>query len=82
LSVQGAGAVPTLQKLFALDFREAAFGVNEVRLSGAHHLPALLHRTASDAFDLYVHTTYAHDQVESVLDAALEWGAELTVLPA
>jgi heterotetrameric sarcosine oxidase gamma subunit len=82
LSVQGAGAVPTLQKLFALDFREAAFGVNEVRLSGAHHLPALLHRTASDAFDLYVHTTYAHDQVESVLDAALEWGAELTLLPA
>ena len=82
MTVQGAGAVPTLQKLFALDFREATFGVNEVRLTGAHHLPAVLHRTASNAFDLYVHTTYAHDQVESVFDAALEWGAELTILPA
>ena len=82
LSVQGAVTVPALQKLFALDFREAAFGVNEVRLTGAHHLPAVLHRTASDAFDLYVHTTYAHDQVESVFDAALEWGAELSILPA
>jgi hypothetical protein len=41
-----------------------------------------LHRTASDAFDLYVHTTYAHDQALSVFDAALEWGAELSIHPA
>jgi heterotetrameric sarcosine oxidase gamma subunit len=79
LRLQGPGAVPTLQKLFALDFREPAFGVGEVRLSGAHHLPALLHRTATDAFDLYLHTTYAHDQAESIFDAALEWGVELSI---
>jgi heterotetrameric sarcosine oxidase gamma subunit len=79
LRLQGPGAVPTLQKLFALDFRESAFGVGEVRLSGAHHLPALLHRTAADAFDLYLHTTYAHDQVEGLFDAALEWGVELSI---
>lgn len=81
LSMQGAGVVPTLQKLYALDFRGPAFGISEVRLTGSHHLPALLHRTASDAFDLYLHTTYAHDQVDSVFDAALEWGAELSILP-
>lgn len=79
LRLQGPGAVPTLQKLFALDFRAPAFGVGEVRLTGAHHLPALLHRTAADAFDVYLHTTYAHDQIESLFDAALEWGVELSV---
>lgn len=79
LRMQGPGVVPSLRKLFALDFREPAFAVSEVRLSGSHHLPALLHRTAPDAFDLYVHTTYAHDQVESVFDAALECGAELSL---
>jgi heterotetrameric sarcosine oxidase gamma subunit len=79
LRLQGPGAVPTLQKLFALDFRQPVFGIGEVRLSGAHHLPALLHRTAADAFDLYLHTTYAHDQAESIFDAALEWGVELSV---
>lgn len=79
LRLQGPGAVPTLQKLFALDFREAAFGLGQVHLSGAHHLPAVLHRSAHEAFELFLHTTYAHDQVESVLDAALEWGVELSV---
>lgn len=79
LQLQGPAAVATLQKLFALDFREAAFPAGEVRLSGAHHLPALLHRTAADAFTLYLHTTYAHDQVDSLFDAALEWGVELCV---
>ena len=77
LRLQGPEAVATLQKLFALDFRAAAFPVGEVRLSGAHHLPALLHRTGANAFSLYLHTTYAHDQVESLIDAALEWGVEL-----
>jgi len=79
LAVQGPCAVPTLQKLFALDFRESAFAVGQLRLSGAHHLPALIHRKAINAFDLYLHTTYAHDQVESVWDAALEWGAQLSI---
>jgi sarcosine oxidase subunit gamma len=79
LRLRGPGTVPTLQKLFALDYREPAFGVGEVRQSGSHHLPALLHRVDADVFDLYLHTTYARDQVDSVFDAALEWGAELSV---
>ncbi len=80
LRLQGPAAVATLQKLFALDFRDAAFPVGQIRLSGAHHLPAMLHRTAPDAFELYLHTTYAHDQVESLFDAALEWGVELNLI--
>lgn len=79
LRLQGEGAVPSLQKLFALDFREPAFAVGEARLSGSHHLPALLHRVALDAFDLYLNTSHARDQVESLFDAALEWGAELSL---
>lgn len=79
LRMHGAGVVASLQKLFALDFREPAFGVGEVRQSGSHHLPALLHRVAADAFDLYLNTTYARDQAESVFDAAHEFGAELSV---
>ena len=79
LRMRGSGVVASLQKLFALDFREPAFGVGEVRQSGSHHLPDLLHRDDADAFDVYLHTTYARDQVESVFDAALEWGAELSV---
>lgn len=79
LRMQGSGVVASLQKLFALDFRDPAFGVGEIRQSGSHHLPALLHRVAADAFDLYLHTTYAHDQVESVWDAALESGVALSV---
>jgi sarcosine oxidase gamma subunit len=40
-------------------------------------VPSLLHRLASDAFDLYVFSTYAHDQLGTVLDAAREYGVAL-----
>jgi sarcosine oxidase gamma subunit len=48
-----------------------------VRLTGHHHVPCLLHRLGEQAFDLYVFTTYAHDQLAVVLDAALEFGVSL-----
>ena len=46
-------------------------------MSGHHHLPCSLHRRGETEFDLYVFTTYAHDQLGSLLDAALEYGVNL-----
>lgn len=77
LNIRGTRCLDTLSKLFALDCRPAAFPVGELRLSGHHHLPCSLHRLAEAEFDLYVFTTYAHDQLASLLDAALEYGVHL-----
>lgn len=77
IKVQGPRCLDTLSKLFALDCRPAAFPVGELRLSGHHHLPCSLHRRGETEFDLYVFTTYAHDQLASLLDAALEYGVKL-----
>ena len=79
--VEGPKAVATLGKLFALDFRNAAFAVGKVQLSGHHHVPCSLHRLGADRFDLYLLSTYAHGQLESLQDAALEYGMALTIAP-
>lgn len=81
VQVQGAQAVAALGKLFALDFRDAAFPVGRLQLSGHHHVPCSLHRLGEDRFDLYLLSTYAHGQLEALLDAALEYGVALTLAP-
>jgi heterotetrameric sarcosine oxidase gamma subunit len=68
-----------LGKLFALDFRDAAFPVGTLQLSGHHHVPCSVHRTGQNRFDLYLLSTYAHGQLESLIDAALEYGVALTL---
>ena len=77
MKVQGPRCLDTLSKLFALDCRPAVFPVGELRMSGHHHLPCSLHRLGETEFDLYVFTTYAHDQLASLLDAAMEYGVNL-----
>lgn len=77
IRVSGMQCRRTLNKLFALDLRESAFAIGEVALSGTHHVPSMLHRLGPDAFDIYVFSTYAHDQLATVLDAALEYGVAL-----
>ena len=42
-------------------------------------MPSLLLRTGTQAFDWIVFTTYAQDQLETLADAALEYGVEITV---
>lgn len=78
LHIQGSGTLETLSKLFALDFRLAAFPLGEIRLTGHHHLPWLLHRTDEQAFHAYVYTSYAHDQLHTLLDAAREYGVSFS----
>ena len=74
IHIEGAQCLTTLNKLFALDLRPSAFPVGEVRLTGTHHVPCLLHRLRDDAFEMVVFTTYAYDQLSTVVDAALEYG--------
>ena len=74
IHIEGAQCQATLNKLFALDLRSAAFPVGQVRLTGTHHVPCMLHRLSDDAFDMVVFTTYAYDQLGTVVDAALEYG--------
>ena len=78
IHIEGERCCDTLSKLFALDLREQQFPLDQVRLSGHHHVPAMLHRRARDAFDIYVFSTYAHDQLATLIDAALEYGVALT----
>lgn len=77
--IEGPHAVATLGKLFALDFRDAAFSVGQLQLSGHHHVPCSLHRLGADSFDMYLLSTYAHGQLESLWDAALEYGVALSI---
>jgi len=75
--VQGGKAVDALSKLYALDFRPAAFAVNHFKLTGHHHIPCTLHRLDTHSFDLYFLSTYAHGQIAALADAALEYGVSV-----
>ena len=75
--ISGAQCRTALNKLFALDLRETNLPVGDVALTGTHHVPSMLHRLEADAFDLYVFSTYAHDQLGTLLDAAQEYGVAL-----
>ena len=66
-----------LSKLFPLDLRLAAFPLEQIRLSGHHHVPCMLHRLDTERIDVYVMSTYAFDQLATIIDAALEFGVAL-----
>jgi sarcosine oxidase subunit gamma len=77
IHIEGAHCRTVLNKLFALDLRESAFLIGDIAMTGTHHVPSTLHRLGADAFDLYVFSTYAYDQLATVLDAAQEYGVAL-----
>lgn len=74
IRISGDQARTMLNKLFPLDLREASFPIGDVAMTGTHHVPSTLHRVGVDSFDLYVFSTYAYDQLNTVIDAALEYG--------
>lgn len=78
ISIEGPQCVTTLGKLFALDFRAAAFPINEVKLSGTHHMPCTLLRTGPHSFVLYAFSSYAFDTLATLMDAAREYGVQLS----
>lgn len=77
IHIEGAQCRTVLNKLFALDLRESAFPIGNIAMTGTHHVPSTLHRLGTDAFDLYVFSTYALDQLDMLLDAAQEYGVAL-----
>ncbi len=77
IRIRGDQCRDTLGKLFPIDLREPAFPLGQARLTGHHHVPCLIHRLGTDEFDMYVFSTYAHDQLSTVMDAALEYGVAL-----
>lgn len=77
IRIEGDNCLDTLSKLFALDLREKAFAVQDIRLTGHHHVPGLLHRRGARAFDLHVLSSHAFDQLATLLDAAREYGVTL-----
>ena len=82
IRIEGDKCRDVLSKLFALDFREPQFPLDQVRLTGNHHVACMLHRRALDSFDIYVFSTYAFDQLSTLVDAALEYGVSLAVAHA
>ena len=82
IRVEGEHCRATLSKLFAIDLRVDAFGLEQVRLTGHPPVPGMLHRLGPDSFDLYVMSTYAFDQLHTVIDAALEYGVALQWTPS
>ena len=77
IHLEGPKCVDTLSKLFPIDLRDPAFPQQEIRLSGHHHVPSLLHCLGAQSFNVYVFSTYAFDQLATVLDAAREYGVTL-----
>ena len=77
ISIQGEKSRDMLSKLFALDLREPQFPVGQVRLTGHHHVSCMLHRLGLERFDMVVFSTYAFDQLHTLIDAALEYGVGL-----
>ena len=78
VSVHGDKAVEALSKLYALDFRPAAFAPDSFALTGHHHIPCLLHRLDGQHFQAYYFSTYARGQIDTLFDAALEFGVAVT----
>jgi sarcosine oxidase subunit gamma len=79
IRIEGLQSKATLNKLFPLDFRDAAFPVGEVRLTGTHHVPCTMLRLGAEKFDMLVFSTYGYDQLSTVMDAALEIGVSVTL---
>ena len=79
IRIEGDRCRDTLSKMFALDFRESHFPLDQARLTGHHHVPCLLHRRGLDSFNMVVPSTYAFDQLSTLLDAAQEYGVALAL---
>ena len=82
IRIEGPRCRDTLSKLFALDLRASAWPVGDLRLTGHHHVPCAALRLDLDRFDLLVFSTYAFDQLGTVLDAAQEYGVALELSSA
>jgi sarcosine oxidase subunit gamma len=68
--IEGAQAAAVLAKGVPLDFHPDVFRVDHFALTGIHHTPVLIHRSAQDRYEIYALRTYALTVWEWLTDAA------------
>lgn len=74
LYISGTAAADVLLKGIPVDLAPDAFAIGHVALTGVHHTPILLHRAATDRFEIYAMRSFALTVFEWLTDAALEHG--------
>lgn len=77
LTIAGAASADVLLKGIPIDLALERFPVGSLALTGVHHTPILLHRTALDRFEIYAMRTFALTVLEWLTDVALEFGYRL-----
>ena len=77
LFVEGAETPALLASGIPLDFHPDAFPVEAFALTGVHHTPVLVHRTAENRYELYAMRTFAQSVWDWLIDAALPYGYEV-----
>jgi len=75
--IEGTAAREVLAKGIPLDFDIGVFKIGQFALTGLHHTPILVHRTAADRYEIYAMRTFAHSIWEWLTDAALPVGYEV-----
>jgi sarcosine oxidase subunit gamma len=75
--IEGTAAREVLVKGIPLDFDPNVFKVGQFALTGLHHTPVLVHRSAPDRYEIYAMRTFAHSIWEWFTDAALPVGYEV-----
>ncbi len=74
VAIRGEKAAWVLASGIAINFDPSAFPVGDVRLTHHHDIGVTIHRTAEDAFDLYVFTSFARGFWHWISTAAEEVG--------
>lgn len=75
--VEGSSARDLLAKGIPLDFHPDVFRVGHFALTGLHHTPVLVDRTAETRYEIYAMRTFAHSVWDWLTDAALPFGYEV-----
>lgn len=78
IRISGHNAADVLLKGVAIDFDIRKFPVNSVAQTSFHHIGLTLHRTDETTFELFVFRGFAVSFWETLTDAALEYGYEVT----
>ena len=75
--VEGEAAPEVLAKGIPLDFHPDVFQVGQFALTGLHHTPVLLLRSAQNRYEIFAMRSFAQSVWEWLTDAALPLGYEV-----
>ena len=75
--VEGAPARELLIQGIPLDLHSDVFRPGQFALTGLHHTPVLLLRSAQERYEIFAMRTFALSVWEWLTDAALPWGYEV-----